>query len=70
MIPLSGEDTRRISAQLVGVIGVPTVIPSPESHRFRLKGVTVVLQVFEGVNGSGTGARVPQSSAPLFKAKT
>ena len=70
MVPLSGENIRRIRTQLVGVVGLPTMSRGPESNSSRFIGVAVVLQVFEGVNCSGASARVRQALAALFQAKT
>ena len=67
MITPADENTRCIVAQLIGVIGLPTVSLGPEGNGYRVKGVAVVLEMFESVNGSGQGAWVRQALVAPFE---
>jgi hypothetical protein len=67
VITPADENTRCIAAQLISVIGLPTVGLGPEGNGYRIKGVAVVLEMFESVNGSREGALVRQALAAPFE---
>ena len=69
MIARTGENSGCIVPQLIGVIDLPTVSLSPKGNGYRVKGVAVVLEMFEHVNGPGAGAWVRQVLAALFETK-
>lgn len=69
VIPSTGENSSCKVAQLIGVIGRPTVSLSPKGNGTRVKGIAEVLEMLEGVYGPGSGAWVRQALAALFETK-
>ncbi len=69
VIARTGENSGCIVPRLIGVIDLPTVSLSPKGNGYRVKGVAVVLEMFEQVNGPGAGAWVRHALAALFETK-